>query len=218
MSMRTNRPASRTAAIRRRMLARQRARSSVSPSAVSFTDTLTSANRSAAMRRTRSMYWSAFASPSSTFRMNSPRMSIVDIAPSPSSCRATRKASGMSGPAMYRFENMPTIGFGTNGRPWTTARSSRLMGSLSGLEELFDLALDGETTQFLLGEDPGAVHGDLEDPPGGRDQLGVDVEPLLQRGRQTGGLGEIPSRRAVFDLNAHRRILLKGRRIVPNDA
>jgi len=41
---------------------------------------------------------------------------------------------------------------------------------------------------FLLREDEPAVGDDVEGPAGADDQLGVDVERLFDRGRQTGGL------------------------------
>ena len=67
-----------------------------------------------------------------------------------------------------------------------------------------DLALAGEAAFFLLGEDRLAVDADDEDAAAAADELTVDAELLLQRGRQTGGPGKVVSNAAVVDANVHR--------------
>ena len=42
---------------------------------------------------------------------------------------------------------------------------------------------------LLLGEDELAIGDDVKRAAGAHDQLGVDAERFLERGRQTGGLG-----------------------------
>jgi hypothetical protein len=63
----------------------------------------------------------------------------------------------------------------------------------------------------LLGEHQLAVHGDLEDAAGGRDQpdLGVGYV-LFQLSRQTGGSRLVVSDDAVLDDHAHELLLLIG--------
>jgi hypothetical protein len=67
----------------------------------------------------------------------------------------------------------------------------------------------------LLGKDQVAVHCDLEDAAGGRDQpdLGVGYV-LLQLSRQTGGSRLVVSDDAVLDDHAHVRLLGIGGRAV----
>jgi len=55
----------------------------------------------------------------------------------------------------------------------------------------------------LLGVDQVAVQDHLEDAAGGRDQLGVQIELVLELGRQTGGDGLVVSDLAVFDGELH---------------
>jgi hypothetical protein len=63
----------------------------------------------------------------------------------------------------------------------------------------------------LLGEDQVAVHGDLEDAAGGRDQPDLGVgNVLFQLSRQTGGSRLIVSDDAVLDDHAHAPLLWIG--------
>ena len=55
----------------------------------------------------------------------------------------------------------------------------------------------------MLGIDQRAVNGDVEDAPASLDQFGPHAEPLLDCGRQTGGLGEVASTGAVLNRDAH---------------
>jgi len=54
-----------------------------------------------------------------------------------------------------------------------------------------------------LGEDELAVGDDVELTAGARDDVGVDAERLLDRGRQTGGLRQVVSNLAVADRHLH---------------
>ncbi len=60
-----------------------------------------------------------------------------------------------------------------------------------------------EAPGLVLRVDAGAVGHDVEDAVGAFDQLGLDTELLLQRGRQTGGLGKEVSSAAVGDGHVH---------------
>jgi hypothetical protein len=65
--------------------------------------------------------------PSASRRLliSSPRTSIVAIFPCAFSSLTTRTTSGMAVPAMYRFEILRTMPFGTTGRTRTMARSAK---------------------------------------------------------------------------------------------
>jgi hypothetical protein len=63
----------------------------------------------------------------------------------------------------------------------------------------------------LLGKDQVAVHGNLEDAAGGRDQPDLGVRYVLfQLSRQTGGSRLVVSDDAVLDDHAHARLLWIG--------
>jgi hypothetical protein len=65
------------------------------------------------------------------------------------------------------------------------------------------------SAEGLLGEHQLAVHGDLEDAAGGRDQPDFGVGMVLfQLSRQTGGSRLVVSDDAVFDDHAHARLLM----------
>ncbi len=61
----------------------------------------------------------------------------------------------------------------------------------------------GEAADVVLVPDLLAVYVNVEHAARTFDQLGIHVELLLDRCRQTGGLGEIVSLRAVFDGDRH---------------
>lgn len=69
-------------------------------------------------------------------------------------------------------------------------------------DDLLHLAALGEAPEGLLGEDEVAVELDFENAVLTLDQVGVEVEALLQLGRQTGGTGLVVSNNAVFDAEA----------------
>jgi hypothetical protein len=73
---------------------------------------------------------------------------------------------------------------------------------------LYDLSFRGEATFFVFGEDLGVPDGDIERSAGTADELRVDVEFFFERGRQTGGSGEVVSDYAVFDDHVHEGRLL----------
>jgi hypothetical protein len=77
-------------------------------------------------------------------------------------------------------------------------RGRRSAAQPSG-ERRLDLAGRGKAAGRLLREQHLAVDGDLEDAAPALDQLGARPEPLLDRGRQTGGAGEVVSGDAVLD-------------------
>jgi hypothetical protein len=59
----------------------------------------------------------------------------------------------------------------------------------------------------VLGEDPLPVRHDVEDAVVALDELRLDAEFLLDRGRQTGGPGQVVSAYAVGDRDLHGRPL-----------
>ena len=71
---------------------------------------------------------------------------------------------------------------------------------------LLDLAVVRETAELLLREDGASVEGDLEDAAAAVHEFGVEIEPLLQLSRQTGGSGAVVSHHAVFDRHSAHRI------------
>jgi hypothetical protein len=83
--------------------------------------------------------------------------------------------------------------------------------SARALDQLQNLCRLRVTAEGFLGEHEVAVHGDLEDAAGGRNQpdLGVGYV-LLQLSRQTGGSRLVVSDDAVFDDHAHARLLWIG--------
>jgi len=72
-------------------------------------------------------------------------------------------------------------------------------GGDSLLERGLDLAGEREAAGLPLGEDQLVVDGDLEDPAGPLDELGLDAQLLLDLLRQTGGAGIVVSDPAVLD-------------------
>jgi len=67
------------------------------------------------------------------------------------------------------------------------------------LERSLDLAGKREAARLPLGKDQLVVDGDLEDPAGPLDELGLDAELLFDLLRQTGGAGVVVSDPAVLD-------------------
>ena len=61
----------------------------------------------------------------------------------------------------------------------------------------------GEAADVVLVPDLFAVHVNVKHAAHAFDQLGIHAELLLDRGRQTGGLGKIISLRAVLDGDDH---------------
>ncbi len=55
--------------------------------------------------------------------------------------------------------------------------------SRAGLQLTDDFSRLGETSRFVLGKDPLAVHGDVEDPPSSCDEFGFRLEGRFQLGR-----------------------------------
>ena len=62
-----------------------------------------------------------------------------------------------------------------------------------------DLCWFGKPRLLVLREDHLAVRHDIEDAVAALDQLGFELERVLDLGRQTGGLGKILSTAAVGD-------------------
>lgn len=60
-----------------------------------------------------------------------------------------------------------------------------------------------KTSDVVLAEDELAVDDDIEDAAPARDELRLDLERILDLGRQTGGTGQIVSLLAVGDLDSH---------------
>jgi len=65
------------------------------------------------------------------------------------------------------------------------------------------LVVLGEAADLVLAEDEPPIRLDVEDPARTLDELGLDPELLLDRGRQTGGLGQIVSLHAIGDADLH---------------
>lgn len=61
-----------------------------------------------------------------------------------------------------------------------------------------------EPARLVLGIDQLPIHGDIEDAAAALDQLRLDSRSLLDRVRQTGGVGEVVSLHAVCDRDVHR--------------
>src|SRR5438874_3770756 len=72
-----------------------------------------------------------------------------------------------------------------------------------------DLVLLGEAPDLVLREDRLSVEDHVEDPVLALRELGIDPEIALDGGRQTGGLGQVVSDRAVNDLDAVRLLRLR---------
>ena len=72
-----------------------------------------------------------------------------------------------------------------------------------GLNLVQNLLIFREPPDFLLAPDLLAVHVNIEDAAGAFDELGLDAVGLLDRSRQTGGLGQIVSLRAILDGDGH---------------
>src|SRR5579871_1202003 len=92
---------------------------------------------------------------------------------------------------------------------WIGARTLGL-GLHELLERSQDLVLLGESSGLVLREDHLPVDDDVEDAVLPLDQLRIDPRSLLDRGRQTGGLGRVVSNDAVRDLDRV-RLRLHGR-------
>ena len=60
-----------------------------------------------------------------------------------------------------------------------------------------------EAAHVVLTPNLFAVDVNVEHAAGALDQLGINAELLLDRSRQTGGLGKIISLRAIFDGDRH---------------
>ncbi len=69
----------------------------------------------------------------------------------------------------------------------------------SGPDRLCDLTLIREAADFFLGEDQLSFQGDLEYAVLALDELGVEIEFVLQFSRQTGGSGFVVSNHAVLN-------------------
>ncbi len=67
-----------------------------------------------------------------------------------------------------------------------------------------DLCLGGEAPLILLREDGLSVNADDEDAAAASNDLAVEAQLFLQRGRQTGGSGKVVSNAAVVDSDVHR--------------
>jgi len=61
----------------------------------------------------------------------------------------------------------------------------------------------------VLGKNQRAVGGHVEHAAATRDELGLHSEPFGDRGRQTGGPGQIVSNRAIGDGDAHGCFLIR---------
>lgn len=61
----------------------------------------------------------------------------------------------------------------------------------------------GKPFEFILGEDQLAVELHIENSVTSFDQIGFDLEFLLDSFRQTGGMGQIVSLHAVLDADLH---------------
>ena len=68
------------------------------------------------------------------------------------------------------------------------------------------LVVFGESADLVLTEHERTVCLDVEDAAGALDQLGLDVESLLDGFRQTGGLGQVVSRYTIGDADGHSSI------------
>jgi hypothetical protein len=68
-----------------------------------------------------------------------------------------------------------------------------------------------EAARLVLGEDLLSVDDDVEDPATAGNQLRLDSERLLQRGRQTGGRGQVVSTSAVGDDDVHEVFPIRSR-------
>src|SRR5437879_6891194 len=78
---------------------------------------------------------------------------------------------------------------------------------LSGLDPLEDLLVRREAVRRLVGVDDLAVDRDLEDAAGAFLQAGGEPVLRLDGLLQTGGLRQVVSLAAVFDLDVHRALL-----------
>ena len=70
-----------------------------------------------------------------------------------------------------------------------------------------DLFWVGEAAGFRLRVDRASVDDYVEHAAAAANQLGLDADFLLDRGRQTGGLREVVSGAAVRDGDVHRQIV-----------
>ena len=66
-----------------------------------------------------------------------------------------------------------------------------------------NLVVLGKSVDSVLAEDHLAVDNDVKNPTGARDERGVDVAVVLDRGGQTGRLGFVVSLHAIGDGDFH---------------
>ena len=66
-----------------------------------------------------------------------------------------------------------------------------------------NLLIFGEPSYVLLAPDLLPIHVYVEHAAGAFDEFSIDAVDLLDRSRQTGGLGQIVSLRAIFDGDGH---------------
>jgi hypothetical protein len=125
MSMRTKMPRAAASATTVASSDRHRSRSTLSPSAVSFTDTLAS-RRSPAIASRTAWYAAATASAAAGCVTSSPRTSTVASFPSAFNPATVLRASSSVAPAMYGADRRWTTGRGTAGSRRTMARSTTL--------------------------------------------------------------------------------------------
>jgi hypothetical protein len=75
------------------------------------------------------------------------------------------------------------------------------------LQKHQDLVGLGKAPNLVLRKDASAVDLDVEDAVVTLDEFGFDAELATNRGRQTGGRGQVVSTHAVGDRDPHRRLL-----------
>ena len=78
-----------------------------------------------------------------------------------------------------------------------------MSGRGTALQRIDDLALRGEASLVVLGEDLLGVDGDDEDAAAAADELRLDAELFPDFSRQTGGSREVVSNAAVIDPYVH---------------
>ena len=66
-----------------------------------------------------------------------------------------------------------------------------------------NLVVFGKAVHFVFGENHLSVHDDIEDPAAAFDEFRLDAGVLLDRIRQTGGLGRVVSLYAILNGNVH---------------
>lgn len=115
------------------------------------------------------------------------------------SCRGRTQGCGAHRPGRSGQEITPrrhNLRYGYAG----VTRRSRLLGlAAHRTERVDDLCWFGKPRLIVLREDHLAVRHDIEDAVAALDQLGFELEHILDLGCQTGGLGKIPSTPTVGD-------------------